>query len=112
MSDTRTKRAALMVAVSGSIATPLMVSSMNVALPSIGHEFRMDAVLLSWVQTANLLAAVIFLVPLGKVADMYGRKKVYACGMFIFVLASLVAAASVSASMLLALRFVQGLARL
>jgi len=50
-----------------------MGSSINVALPSIGREFSMDAVLLSWVATSYLLAAAMFLVPFGKLADIEGR---------------------------------------
>jgi len=46
-----TKRSALLVATVGSFLTPFMSSSINIALPSLGKEFAMDAVLLSWVNT-------------------------------------------------------------
>jgi MFS family permease len=36
----------------------------------------MDALALSWVATAYLLTAAIFMVPFGKIADIYGRKKI------------------------------------
>lgn len=52
-----------------------MGSSVNIALPSIGKEFAMDAVLLNWVATSYLIAAGMFLVPFGRIADIFGRKK-------------------------------------
>ena len=51
MSDRRSRRGALVLALSGSLLTPLMGSAINVALPSIGREFHMDAVMVSWVST-------------------------------------------------------------
>jgi len=57
------KRAALLVTTLGSFLTPFMGSSVNIALPSIGKEFVIDAVLLSWVGTSYLLAAAMSLVP-------------------------------------------------
>jgi MFS family permease len=71
------KGSALLVASLGSFLTPFMASSINLALPSIGKEFVLDAVLLSWVATIYLLAAAMVLVPLGRIADIYGRKKIF-----------------------------------
>jgi EmrB/QacA subfamily drug resistance transporter len=109
MNDSETKRAALIVAVTGAFVTPFMGSSVNVALPSIGKEFRMDAVLLSWVATSFLLAAAAFLVPLGKIADIHGRKKIYTLGMALFAVASLLCASSASPGILIFFRVLQGL---
>jgi len=55
MDDKATKRAALTVATLTSFVTPFMGSSVNIALPTIGREFAMEAVLLGWVATAYLL---------------------------------------------------------
>jgi len=41
------KKAALLIVTLGSFLTPFMGSSVNIALPSIGQEFGMNAVLLS-----------------------------------------------------------------
>lgn len=68
----------------------------------------MDAVLLSWIPTSYLLAAAVLVVPFGRVADIYGRKKVFAIGMSIFTLGSLLSSVSVSALMLIASRALQG----
>ena len=103
------KRAALIVATLGAFFAPFMGSSINIALPSIGSEFAMDAISLGWVATAYLLAAATFVVPFGRVADIYGRKKIYTCGVFIFTISSLLLAISTSATMLISFRILQGI---
>ena len=74
----------LIVATLSSFLTPFMTSSVNIALPSIGHEFAMNAVQLGWVATAYLLTATIFLVPLGKLADIVGRKRIFTYGILLY----------------------------
>jgi EmrB/QacA subfamily drug resistance transporter len=85
-----------------------MISSVNVALPVIQQEFAADAVALSWVATALLLAVAVFLIPLGKIGDIYGRKKIFTLGLVVYTLASLVGAFSVSMPMLITVRVFQG----
>ncbi|GAF97971.1 unnamed protein product, partial [marine sediment metagenome] len=63
------KRAALLVATLASFITPFMGSSINIALPAIGDEFSIDAIVVGWVVTSYLLAAAMVLVPFGKLAD-------------------------------------------
>ena len=86
MNDTATQKSVLTLAITSSFMTPFMVSSINVALPSIEREFKIDAVLLSWVATSYILASAIALVPFGKIADIYGRKRVFTCGIVIWCL--------------------------
>ncbi|MBU7028192.1 MAG: MFS transporter [Theionarchaea archaeon] len=104
-----TKRSALLVATVGSFLTPFMSSSINIALPSLGKEFAMDAVLLSWVNTSYLLSAAVFLVPFGRIADIYGRKKVFTYGIIIYTVSSLLSGVSPSAYFLLFFRILQGM---
>lgn len=103
------KRSVLFVAGVGSFVTPFMASSLNVALPSLGSEFGMGAVALSWVATIYILSAAVFLVPLGRIADIHGRKKVYTYGIMVYTLCSLLCAASPTAEFLIASRFLQGI---
>jgi EmrB/QacA subfamily drug resistance transporter len=88
--------------------TPFMDSATTVALPSISQQFAMDAVALSWIRTAYLLAAAMFLVPFGKIADIYGRKKIFTYGTAIFTLAALLIGSSTSPAMLISFRALQG----
>lgn len=103
------KRATLIAATLASFLTSFMGSATNVALPSIGHEFSMDAILLSWVATAYLLAAAVFLVPFGRLADIYGRKRIFTCGAAVFTIASVLVGLSISAATLICARVVQGI---
>ncbi|KYK38589.1 MAG: MFS transporter [Theionarchaea archaeon DG-70] len=103
------KKSALFVATLGSFLTPFMSSSVNIALPSIGKEFAMNAILLSWVNTAYLLAAAVFLVPFGRVADIYGRKKVFSYGIIVYTLSSFLLGVSPSGFFLLVFRVLQGM---
>jgi len=103
------KNYALLVAVLASFVTPFMGSSINVALPSIGNDFVITAIILSWIPTSYLLSLAIFLIPFGRIADIYGRKKIFTYGIVIFTIASLIAAFSTNAVMLIILRIFQGM---
>lgn len=108
MTDRKMRFSALVVAISSSFLTPFMASSVNIALPAIQKSFQTDAVLLSWVSTAYLLATAVSLVPFGRLADIHGRKKVFLHGMILFTISSTLAALSVSTVMLIVLRVFQG----
>ncbi len=102
------KKIVLLIAVLSGFITPFDGSAVNVALPIMGAEFHMDAISLSWIATAYLLAAALFLVPFGKIADIYGRKKIYLFGIAIFTIASLAMTMVPSTSLLIAVRVIQG----
>jgi EmrB/QacA subfamily drug resistance transporter len=106
--DTAMKRSTLIIASLSSFATPFMGSAINLALPSIGKEFKIDAVLLSWVATSYLLAAAISLVPFGRLADIHGRKKIFTYGISAFTITSFLCAVSTSTPMLIIFRVLQG----
>lgn len=103
------ERSALIVATLTSFVGPFMISSVNVALPAIQAELHMDAVQLSWIATAYLLAVAVGLVPAGKIADIHGRKKVFATGLGIYTIGSGAAAFVDSTTLLIATRVLQGL---
>jgi len=103
-----TQRAALIVATLSSFLGPFMGSSVNVALPSIGREFSMGAILLGWVNTSYLLAAATFLIPFGRLGDIYGRKRIYMWGVFLFTLSSMLIALADSGMMVIVFRIFQG----
>lgn len=102
------KAATLTIAVLASFLTPFMVSAINIALPSISKEFRPDAVSLSWVATAYLLASAVFLLPFGRIADIYGRKRVFTIGIIVYTLSAILAALSPSMAVLITARVIEG----
>lgn len=102
------KNTALLVVVAGSFAVPFTGSAFNIALPSIGREFAMDAVSLNWIATAFILAATICLIPLGKIADIYGRKRMYKVGMLIFLASCVMLGLAGSPRILMAALLIEG----
>jgi EmrB/QacA subfamily drug resistance transporter len=102
------EREALFATTVASFLTPFMGSATNVALPAIGREFGLDAVELSFIATAYLLSAAVFLVPFGKLADLRGRKRVFVSGLVVYTVTSLLCGAAPSAPLLLAARVAQG----
>jgi len=107
--DSSTKGYVLIIATLTSFLPPFMASSINIALPAIGAEFNMDAVLLGWIATSYLLSAAVFMVPFGKLADIYGMKKIFILGLAIFTASSLLAMFAPSSSILIAARILQGI---
>ncbi len=103
------KNYTLMVAVLTAFLTPFVATSINIALPSIGDEFTASAIILGWIPTVYLLSLAVGLVPLGRLADIYGRKRFFTYGIIIFTLSSIMATLSFRVDMLILFRVLQGL---
>jgi EmrB/QacA subfamily drug resistance transporter len=86
----------------------MALSTVNVALPTIAGEFLMDAITLSWVATVYILTAAALLVPFGRVADIYGRKKIFIWGTAVFTASSFLLGIAWSAGLLIFFRILQG----
>ncbi|HOE65031.1 MAG TPA: MFS transporter [Candidatus Hydrogenedentes bacterium] len=104
----RTRGYVLFVATLAAFLTPFTGSSVNVAIPAIGRELGLHATALSWVVTAYILAASALLLPFGRMADLYGRRKIFMAGIAIFTLSSLLSALTASAAILICGRALQG----
>ena len=85
-----------------------LISSINIALPAIEQSFGLNAISLSWVITAFLVATGIFLLPVGKWGDISGNVRLFKAGLIVFTLASVLCAVSPSGVWLIIARFVQG----
>jgi EmrB/QacA subfamily drug resistance transporter len=107
--NSTSKGAVLLVTTMASFVFPFMASAVNIALPSLGKELSLDAVTLGWIATAYLLSSAALLVPFGRIADIYGRKRIFACGIGIFTFSSLLSGLANSATMLIAWRVLQGI---
>jgi EmrB/QacA subfamily drug resistance transporter len=102
------KRVILFAGMATFFMFPFMASAVNIALPSIGKELSLDAITLGWIATGYLLSSATFLVPSGRIADIYGRKKVFTGGIAILTLASLLCGLATSGVMLISFRVLQG----
>lgn len=109
MSTAANPRILLLMILLNSLATPVMLSASNVALPSIAIDLEMNANLLSWVPMAFLMSSAIFVVIFSRVSDMYGRKRIFLLGTAAMIVSSLYTAMAVNSEMLLSGRFLQGI---
>ena len=98
----------LFMVVLSAFATPIMLSATNVALPTISRYFSLDAVTVTWIPMAYLMASAMFVIIFGRCADLFGRKKVFLIGIGAVILTSVFTAVSANISMLLIGRFLQG----
>lgn len=88
--------------------TPFMGSALNLAIPAIGSELQAGAVELSWVMTAYLLTTAAVLLPMGRLGDGVGRRRLFWWGVFSMVFTSLACAVAPTVELLISLRALQG----
>lgn len=93
----------------GSFITPLMSTSMNLSLMSIGSEFGIGSHDLAYVNTMFLLGSVIAMVPCARMADLKGLKKTFIVGLLILAVCSVLSMVSPSFEFLLLMRFLIGI---
>ncbi len=93
-----------------SFIGPFMGSAINLAIPAMGETFGANANVLSWVVTAYLLGSVMVMLPIGRLADIIGRKKVYTLGVTLLIVFTLLAGFSWSVELLILFRLIQGMA--
>jgi len=106
--DHSIQRITLTMVLLNAFTTPLMLSAVNVALPAIATDLSMNAVLLSWIPMAYLMASAMFVLIFGRIADMVGRKRIFLIGTSSVIITSLIAAFAINGTMLIAARFLQG----
>ncbi|MET9364464.1 MFS transporter [Streptomyces sp. NPDC006632] len=82
---------------------------LNAALPSVGERFHLDEATLQWVMIAYAVTFAGFLLVGGRLADVFGRRRVFEAGIALFTLAALVGAVAPSTAMLLGARAAQGI---
>ena len=102
-------RLVLLIVTVSSFMTAFAASSLNVALPVIGAELHLDGISLNWVVTSFVLATAMFLMPMGRLGDIHGRKRIFAIGLAIYCLSSLAAGLAGSGALLIASRVLTGL---
>ena len=83
--------------------------SVLVALPGIESHFDATLESVQWVVVAYALVISVLLLPMGRLGDVVGRRKIYLTGTAFFVLASLGAALSTSLEMLVVMRVLKGI---
>ncbi|WP_404961347.1 MFS transporter [Streptomyces sp. 147326] len=85
-------------------------SILNVALPVIGDGLGFSLSNLQWIATSFALCAAGFTLLFGRVADLFGRRRLFLVGLAVLGLSSLAGGLATSPEMLLIARVFQGLA--
>jgi len=102
------KNIILIIATTTAFILPFLIAGVNVALPVMGRDFGMEAVAMSWVSTSYFLAIAIVQVPLGRLSDILGRKRLFVIGLVISAAASFLGAFANSMPVLIVARAFQG----
>jgi EmrB/QacA subfamily drug resistance transporter len=105
------RRRWLVLAVVGAafFMTILDVAIVNVAIPSIQEDLKIDESTVQWVVTAYAITFGGFLLLGGRTADLLGRRRVFRGGLVLFTIASLTCGLATSSEMLIASRAAQGI---
>jgi EmrB/QacA subfamily drug resistance transporter len=110
LSEARERRYALFVTLVASFIIPFSGSALNLAIPVIGLELDLPALTLNWIVTAYIVASAVALLPMGKLADLTGRRRLFLAGLLGFGAASVACALAGSGPAIVAARLLQGLA--
>jgi len=84
--------------------------SVLVALPDIEAHFKTDLPTVQWVVVAYALVISVLVLPMGRLGDLMGRKRVYVAGLAIYMVSAAAAGLSANMPMLITARVFQGIA--
>ena len=104
------KKRVLVATILGAGIVFLDSSVANVALPAIQREFDMPTAAQQWVASSFLLVLSVLLLVGGRLADVFGRKRLFVTGLWAYSILALATAASPSPTWLIVLRGMQGAA--
>lgn len=107
---TTTQTAAMAVLLAANFTLAVDFSILTVALPPIGRELGFDDAALQWIVTVFAVCAASFTLFFGRVADLFGRKRLFLTGIVLLGVASLAGGLAATPGMLLAARAGQGIA--
>ncbi len=93
----------------GAFMAALDASIINIALPVLKKQFNVRMHIIEWVSLVYLLALAGLIVPFGRMADMIGRRWMYALGFTVFIIGSLMCALTPTLSFLLVSRVIQAI---
>jgi EmrB/QacA subfamily drug resistance transporter len=93
----------------GTFMSALDSGVVNLAMPMIRGDFGVTLSEVEWIVTAYLLVVSSLLLTYGRIADLYGQKRVYQTGFVLFVIGSLLCGLSSGLGMLIAARCAQAL---
>ena len=103
------KKITIAIAMVTSFGSAYMFSAVNIALPVMGAHFAMNSVMLGWVTTSAVLATAMLMVPIGRLADIYGRRRIFIYGLIFQFFSTLCCGLASSGSLIIIMRVIQGI---
>ncbi|MGM0416876.1 MAG: MFS transporter, partial [Thermodesulfobacteriota bacterium] len=107
--DKSTRSALLFAVCMAHFMMPFMMSAVGVALPALGRDLDASAQQLGLVETTYALAAAVFLLSMGRLGDIHGRKRIFVYGLLVFSLFGGLISLSPNVEWVIVLRFFQGI---
>lgn len=107
MSEIKRKNV-LRVAMITAFMTTFMGSALNLSIPALETDYNVSGTFVGWIITMYNLTVASISVPIGKLADIFSRKKVFVVGIAGFLASSLLCAFSINIWMMLVSRTLQG----
>ncbi|MGC8662075.1 MAG: MFS transporter [Nitrososphaeria archaeon] len=97
------------VVVIGSLMSAIDSTIVILAILPIAEDLRTDYITIIWVIVAYILVNTSLMLSLGRIADIYGRKRLYNVGFVVFIIGSALSGFSTSGIMLVMFRAIQGI---
>ncbi len=92
----------------GILVIAVDIAAINVALPAVEKEFELAIGTVEWIVSGYMLAFAVLMITCGRLADLYGRRKIFFIGLIIFGIASFIGGLSENAGLLITARVFQG----
>lgn len=109
MSDEVSRGATLLAVGAVHFLIPFMMSGVGVALPVIGRDLGASALQLGLVETAYVTSAAVFLLAMGRLGDIHGRRRIFLWGLVVFTAVGALLGRVSSIEAFIGLRFLQGM---
>ncbi|MDQ0023731.1 EmrB/QacA subfamily drug resistance transporter [Variovorax paradoxus] len=101
--------AVLVAASAGALLCFLNLSALNVALPAVAHSLRASPTQASWILLSYMLVSTVCILSFGRLADLWGRRRLFLAGLSLFVAACAACALAPTAELMLASRIGQAI---
>ncbi len=92
----------------GLFLTVLDQSGVGIALPRIADHFGADIPTVQWINLSYVLSTSVMLMPLGRLSDIVGRKRIYVTGFVVFVGAAALAGSAQTFLLIIVAKVIQG----
>ncbi|MGE4559253.1 MAG: MFS transporter [Desulfobulbus sp.] len=110
--EQQTAKSAAMILLTVCIAqfmAPFMLTSIGVALPSLGRDLAASAMQIGLVEQTYVLSLAMFMLTFGRLGDIVGQRILFLVGLVVFTAFTFVLGFATSIFMVIVLRFFQGM---